>query len=92
LKQKIEIQEFNLGDEVQWGSQSQGSWKFKQGFIAQIVPPLIRPDATEWPQLFTGAGPGSARKSKSYIVKVGNRIYWPFASKLKMVRAKEAIA
>lgn len=75
--------EYKVGDSVTWESQSQGSWKSKTGTVAAIIPANVRPDATEWPQLFNGVGPGSARARQSYIVIVDNRVYWPVARKLK---------
>ncbi len=80
---KAEIEVFAVGDVVTWGSQSQGSFKQKTGYVAAVIQAHSRPEAMEWPQLFSGAGPGSARRHQSYIVVADKRVYWPIARKLK---------
>lgn len=79
------IEQFYVGDKVTWSSQSQGSWKEKTGIVAAVIPSHSRPNAEEWPQLFSGVGPGSARRHISYIVIANMRVYWPIAGKLKRV-------
>lgn len=71
---------FGVGDEVTWVSQAGGHSKRKQGVIVQVVRPGGSPNKS-----FGVSGGGLPRKSTSYVVKVGSKHYWPFASKLSPV-------
>ena len=74
-----------LGDKVRWSSQAGGHKKTKEGTVAQIVPHGKRPDLNRFPDLYRGSGCGIGRKELSYVVRVGNKHYWPVASKLERV-------
>jgi hypothetical protein len=76
---------FKVGDMVTWSSQSQGAWKQKTGTIVEVIHPMFDPSKQKYPELWTGAGPGRGRKNLSYIVRVGDRHYWPVASKLALL-------
>jgi len=71
-----------IGDTVEWTSQSGGYTKTKKGEVVQVVQAGHAP----WPgQLKVGGvGFGGSRKHESYLVRVGNKAYWPIASKLKI--------
>jgi hypothetical protein len=69
---------FAVGDQVTWSSQAGAAYaKRKTGVVAELVPPGKRPDAKRFPSLYRGAICGLGRPELSYIVRVGNRIYWP---------------
>ena len=74
----------NIGNKVVWKSAARGTWKTKEGFIIDIVKPGQEPDKKYWPHLF-GKYSATTRAHESYIVKVGNRHYWPIVSKLEKV-------
>ncbi len=59
-----------LGDRVTWTSQAGGYTTTKEGVVVEIVPPGQKPKAKL-------KEPGLARHHPSYVVKVGNRFYWP---------------
>jgi len=65
------------GDTVSWISQAQGYVKHKTGVIVRVLAPDERPS----PREVKGAGWG--RDHESYIVKVGNKLYWPRVSALE---------
>ncbi len=69
---------FDLGVEVTWTSQAGGHAKTKQGPIVEVVPrrkyPKSRVD-----------GCGMSRQHESYVVRVGNKLYWPRVSALRLV-------
>ena len=66
-----------IGDTVSWTSQAGGFSKTKTGVIVEAIPPHYSPDAKY--NLHTI----SKRSSTSYVVKVGNKYYWPHRSKLQ---------
>jgi hypothetical protein len=79
----METMSLNLGDKVQWKSQSGGYYgKVKRGIICQVVPPGTVPNPGSLRVL--GAGFGMARKHESYLVKVGNVAYWPRVQYLQL--------
>lgn len=81
------MENFKVGDTVQWASSANGSWKEKKGIVEAVVP------AYESGQKYMdkvakryGIKPpsvGFSRDSKSYIVRVpsktgkGGKLYWP---------------
>lgn len=69
-----------VGDMVTWESQAAGSWKRKEGVVVEVVQPKGRPS----PGLVKGAAL-IGRKEVSYVVRVGNRHYWPRTSSLSLV-------
>ena len=66
-----------IGDTVSWTSQAGGFSKMKTGVIVEAVLPHRSPDAKYNLQTL------SKRSSTSYVVKVGNKYYWPYRSLLK---------
>lgn len=74
---------FKIGDTVRWVSQAGGSTKDKTGEIVAIVEPGDRPSRVRFAEMHTGAGVGRGRKVISYVVKVGNKHYWPRTSALQ---------
>jgi len=77
----------NIGDLVQWNSQSHGSVTNKQGPIIAIVPPGMAP---EIPEGYRASGIfGMSRNHQSYLVGVGTVAYWPRVTHLKLNKAKE---
>ena len=77
--------DFVCGDEVRWASQAQGTWKRKQGTVVAVVPAGMCPSDFQ-AVLVTGRVPsggfGQPRNHESYLVKVGNKLYWPRTSQL----------
>jgi hypothetical protein len=83
---------FNIGDKVEWASQSQGYTATKIGTIVATVPAGEHPQRDDFPDLFAGAGCGlMGRKHESYVVAVqfprSVRHYWPRVKNLKLVAA-----
>lgn len=80
-----------VGDRVQWTSQSQSFLTTKRGEIICIVPSAVDPTECLPPgfKCNSTTGYGSPRAQISYLVKVdgkGNRLYWPVADKLKLIK------
>jgi len=80
----------NVGDKVEWVSQSGGTETKKVGTIVRVVPFLTPPDKyipLEYP--YSLGMYGLTRDHESYLVKVdgkGNRLYWPLVKYLKQVQ------
>lgn len=79
-----------VGDTVTWSSQSQGATLSKTGQVVAVFAAGSRPLPSEYPSLYTGAGPGYARNHESYVISVPAKtpkgkplVYWPVVSKLK---------
>ena len=68
---------FNLGDTVEWTSQSQGYTKTKRGVIIEVVPPNTTPH-NKIPLM------GMSRNHESYIVKVKSKLYCARVKLLKL--------
>ena len=66
-----------IGDTVSWSSQAGGFSKMKTGVIVEAVRPFSAPSQQY------GLRTTSKRSSTSYVVKVGNKYYWPHRSLLK---------
>ena len=64
-----------IGDTVSWTSQR----KHKTGVIIEAVRPFSAPSQQY------GLRTTSKRSSTSYVVKVGNKYYWPHRSKLQVM-------
>lgn len=62
------------------------SVKKKSGQIVAIIKAGSRPDAFEFPSLL---GMGRARDHESYVIRVGNRHYWPRVSGLTKAEGKQ---
>lgn len=77
---------FNVGDRVTWTSQAGGSVCTKVGTVAAAVPPGALPNRTSFPRLYRHSGVGGPRPEVSYVVAVGNTIYWPRAAGLLAVQ------
>lgn len=73
---------FEIGDIVRWESQASGWWKVKEGLVVEVVPPGHNP---EYRTALDGAG--LPRPKVSYVIKVGNRFYWPRTRHLQMVKS-----
>lgn len=73
---------YKLNDIVTWESQSGSYSKIKTGSIVQIVQAGERPSRVAFPDLYS-SGCGFGRKGISYVVKVGNKHYWPRTCHLK---------
>lgn len=80
---------YKIGDTVRWSSQAQGYRKEKVGVVVAVLAPMDRPNPSEFPSLYKGSGCGFGRRYKSYVVKVGNKYYWPIASILQLVEPHE---
>jgi len=78
---------FQFGQTVEWTSQAQGSTKTKRGHVVQVVAAGQRPNREHFPDLYTSAGCGWGRKHESYVVRVGNRHYWPVVKNLTAIPA-----
>jgi len=91
----------NIGDMVEWESQSAGSWTAKKGKIVAKIPPGIYPKRTDYGNraYYTGTHrfcfePGSVRNQISYLIEVSGgktakakpKLYWPRVSQLKLVK------
>ena len=66
-----------IGDTVRWTSQAGGFSKTKTGVIIEAVRPFSAPSQQY------GLRATAKRSSTSYVVKVGNKYYWPYRSLLK---------
>ena len=64
-----------IGDTVSWTSQR----KHKTGVIIEAVRPFSAPSQQY------GLRATAKRSSTSYVVKVGNKYYWPHRSKLQVM-------
>ena len=64
-----------IGDTVSWSSQR----KQKTGVIIEAVRPFSAPSQ------HYGLRATAKRSSTSYVVKVGNKYYWPHRSKLQVM-------
>lgn len=78
---------FDLGEMVQWISQSRGYRKIKLGPVVAVVTAGTRPNRDAFPDLYKNAGCGWERDHDSYVVKVRNRHYWPRV--VHLMRAEE---
>ena len=83
---KKQPESFNIGDHVEWSSQSAGYTKTKAGVVVQVVAAGMRPDRDAFPSLYKHLGCGFGRAGESYVVQVGKKHYWPVASKLAKVK------
>jgi hypothetical protein len=88
-----------IGDRVVWESQAQGRWKTKQGKVVAVVPAYERASRYVPDGYNKVDGWGMSRNHESYIVAVGQNLYWPRVSALKVVSSgratedvKEAVA
>jgi hypothetical protein len=74
---------FAVRDRVTWTSQVGAYAKHKTGVVVALLPPGRRPDRKQFASLYRGNGCGLSRPELSYVVQVGNRIYWPRAKHLQ---------
>lgn len=86
------MEKFNIGDIVEWTSQSGGYTRTKSGEIVAIVP------AEDWAQKHfeklglkqnSSCGYGMPRNHESYLVKIKNRCYFPRVKKLKRLNTEK---
>lgn len=86
------MKEIKVGDLVEWESQSGGYSKLKRGEVMAVV------EAGQWAHEImkslglrtnSTAGYGIPRNHKSYIVKIGNKGYWPRVKHLRLIKAEE---
>jgi len=77
----------NIGDKVVWESQGQGFTRQKVGEIVAVIPPRRNPNfhIPEGKWSFGGGSFGLPRNHESYLVAVGNRLYWPRVASLRKV-------
>lgn len=80
---------FSVGENVSWSSQAQGFTKRKDGVVVAYVPPGNRPCRNSFPDLYKGPGVGFGRSVDSYVVRVGNKHYWPITKNLSRTGANE---
>lgn len=73
---------FEVGDAVEWSSQSGSYSKKKTGVVEQVIPSGCRPTDVR--------RCGFARDHESYVVKVRNKLYWPRVSALSMAAVTAA--
>ena len=73
---------FQLNDNVKWSSQAGGAWKEKRGIVSQVLEPMELPDRNKFPALYRNNGIGRARNTRTYVVLVKNKPYWPRLSAL----------
>ena len=81
------MRKFNIGDTVEWTSQSAGTPRMKRGEVIEVVPAFTYPKPGG-----AMANPGSPRNHESYIVRAraihGGRLkgpyrrYWPLVKNL----------
>jgi hypothetical protein len=79
------MSEFKLMQQVQWTSQAGGSTKTKKGIVVEIVQPQRQPNRNQFRDLYKGFGVGGGRNHVSYVVRVGEKHYWPRANALQPV-------
>lgn len=72
---------FKLRNRVFWVSQSSGFETEKEGIIVRVIAAGSRPEKSGK----TMKQPGMPRDHESYIVKVGEKLYWPRVSQLVKV-------
>lgn len=79
-----DAERFQVGDRVRWSSQSHAFRKSKRGRVLAVVPPGRDPDSCIRETLRSDFIPGRimfdgtvGRSHESYVVSVGNKLYWP---------------
>lgn len=77
---------FTEGDIVEWTSQAGGFTKTKRGMIVEVVAAGNLPSRERFTSLHKGWGVGMPRDHESYVVKVGNKPYWPRVVNLELVK------
>jgi hypothetical protein len=82
MKSKQPHPVFAEGDEVTWTSQSQGFEKKKCGKIVRVIPKGTNPAVPQGMRV-QGVGLGGARNHQSYLVGIGNVLYWPRVTLLR---------
>lgn len=82
-----------VGTTVTWTSQALGCTKTKTGTVVAVVPPREHPLPFA-PQGSKVDASGMPRPKESYLVKVEGRkaLYWPHASRLKVVEQPESLS
>lgn len=68
---------FKTGEEVTWKSQAKGVMKVKVGKVLAILEPGQLPETLGFKNNKTLRGAKSPREVVSYIIQVGNTVYWP---------------
>jgi len=72
---------FNVGDTVEWKSQSGGYSKIKRGEVVLVLSPgePLKTEKLNRAGLRTNSscGYGLPRYHESYVVRIGNQAYWP---------------
>lgn len=90
---------FSKGDVVEWTSQAAGISKTKRGIIVAVMPAGVwpgwylndfAPKSKRW-NTSKHCNFGDARKRESYIVRVGDRIYWPHVKQLRKVEDNASV-
>lgn len=80
--------DFDIGDEVEWTSSSNGTTKKKQGVVEAVIPKGSRPTPKQCKE---ADAYGYGRDHESYVVRCGKtdkcngKLYWPRASALTKV-------
>ena len=75
---------FEIGDTVEWESQSGGKIRRKVGTIIKIVPAdTVQHMGIDFPEDLLCMFDGMSRIHESYLVQVGRKIYWPRVKWLK---------
>lgn len=69
---------------VRWTSGARGSATEKTGIVVRVLAPGERPKGGEIRE------PGLARDHESYLVRVGNRLYWPRVKGLEVTELPDA--
>lgn len=76
---------FEVGDVVTWRSQAGGSWTEKTGAVVEVVPALCRMSSAIAKELgYYGNEYTPRRKGLSYVVRVGDKFYWPRTAALRL--------
>jgi len=79
---KKQPESFNIGDFVEWTSQSAGYTKTKAGVVVQIVAAGTRPDRDAFPNLYKHSGCGCGGNSGE---AQAGRAVWPLQDNSRQV-------
>lgn len=85
---------FQEGEQVEWTSQAAGHSVTKTGVVYKVVRKGVRP-CDEWLEVTCPGvgdpsvefGPHGKRNEESYLVRVGNKLYWPRTKWLKRAQS-----
>ena len=79
------VKSFCIGDHVTWESEGGGHLRRKTGVVVVIVPAGKDVADIALGPKYIWSNFGGPRAAESYLVAVGNRLYWPRVFRLESV-------